>query len=97
MYLGVSQKGVVVACYKEFVRMGLRFEPGQDIVVFVLSSGYSEVACMNEDVGVWEKRLGVVGVVGVGNANNTDFVWAVFRIGQWWRSVQESSEEKKRR
>jgi hypothetical protein len=28
VYLGISKKGVVVACFEEFMRMGLRFEPG---------------------------------------------------------------------
>jgi len=79
------------------VRMGLRLEPGQNIVEFRLGSRYSEVARMNEDVGVGERRLGVVGVVGAGNANNMDFMWVVFRMGELWRTVQESREEKKRR
>ena len=48
--------------------------------MLLLGSGYSEVTCMDKDVGIWEGRLTMVGVVGVGNANDTDFVWMVFRL-----------------
>ena len=49
---------------------------------------------MNEDVGIWEKRLGVVGVR---NANDAYFVQLMFIFAWLWRSVQHSNEEKKRR
>lgn len=42
--------------------------------MFVLRSGYSEVACMDEDVAMWERWLREVGVVAVGNANDANFV-----------------------
>jgi hypothetical protein len=41
---------------------------------------------MDEDVAVWDRRLRVVGVVGVGNANDMDFVSPVCELG--WRSVE---------
>ena len=96
VYLGRCKKRVVVACYEEFMRMGLGFKPGEDAVMFVLSPGHSEVACMNEDVAVWERGLGDVGVVGVGNADDADGVWVGFRLGGWCPTVQQMSEEKKR-
>ena len=41
--------------------------------MFVLGSRYGEVTCVDEDVAVWKSRLRVVGVVGVGDANDADF------------------------
>ena len=55
-------------------------------------SGYGEVASMDEDVAVWERRLRVVSVMGVRDANDMDFVRPVIKLG--WRGVKSTREEK---
>jgi hypothetical protein len=95
VYVGIGKKCIVVACDEELVRMGLRFEPGQDVVMLELGSGYSEVTCVDEDVAIWESRLGIVGVVSVGNADDADLVGFVLGLGRPW-SIQQSSQEEKR-
>ena len=48
---------------------------------------------MDEDVAIWDRRLGVVSVVGVRYANDVDFVWPMFIDGLGWRSVKSSGKE----
>ena len=61
-------------------------------------SGYGEVASMDEDVAIWDRRLRVVSIVGVRDANDMDFVCSLVFIDKLgWRSVKSSREEKKRR
>ena len=42
---------------------------------------------MDEDIAVWERWLGVVGVMGVRDANDVDFVLPVSKLG-FKRSVE---------
>ena len=42
---------------------------------------------MDEDVAVWDRWLRVVGVVGVRDANDMDFVRLVVKLG-WRRGVK---------
>ena len=42
---------------------------------------------MDEDVAVWDRWLRVVGVVGVRDANDMDFVRPVVKLG-WRRGVK---------
>ena len=53
---------------------------------------------MDEDVAIWDRRLRVVSIVGVRDANDMDFVCSLVFIDiLGWRSVKSSREEKKRR
>ena len=51
----------MVAGDEEFV--GVRVEPGEGVIEFVVCARVGEVTCVDENVALWEMRLSAVGVV----------------------------------
>ena len=52
-YVWVRKTRVVVSSYEEFVTMGLRFEPGQDVVEFPPCSRVGKIPGMNKNIAFW--------------------------------------------
>jgi len=90
----------MVARNEELVRVWVGVEPGQGVIEFRLCARLSEIACVDENVAFWERRLSAVGVVRVGYAYEADarcVGCARSDRGRSVRRVEPTCEEKEGR
>ena len=72
----------MVTCNEKFVGVWVGVEPGESMVELVICTRLGKIACVDENVAVWERRLSVVSVVCVGYADEAD-AWRARRERAW--------------
>jgi len=87
----------MIPCDENFVWVRLEVKPGERVVKFVVGARLGQIARVNENVALRERRLSVVGVVCVGYANNADGWCAGSGRGRGVGTVEPTCKVKERR